>query len=157
MRRDVREIASQENLLSHIVLRSSKIRRWRMCCVAALLFVAVLHDIAAAIEEKTLTVTEQQNGTEIRLKRNQTLIVELSDQPGTGYGWQVARADGVHIKSLGKSDVSGEEKPGGVSRQRFQFAAGQPGTTTLELRYARRWEQSKKPAKTYVLKIQVEE
>jgi inhibitor of cysteine peptidase len=156
MKENARKVGSDDDLLSHIARSSSKMPRLAIYLVAALLFFAAIRG-AGVTEEKTLRVTEQQNGAEIRLKKDQTLVIELSAQPGTGYGWQVARADGVHIKPAGKSDASGEQQPGGVSRQRFQFAAGQPGTTTLELRYARRWEQSKKPAKTYVLKIRVEE
>jgi inhibitor of cysteine peptidase len=107
--------------------------------------------------EKTVTVTEKNNGGKISLPRGEILIIELDAQPGTGYGWQVVRNQPEHLSHLGSEFRSAKvELPGAVEHQVLCFRAQASGSFILELHYLRPWEKNVQPAKTYHLDVHIE-
>ena len=108
-------------------------------------------------DDRGVTVTEENNGQTVGVLTDETIVVRLKSQMGTGYGWQILKTDGRRLKLLGEAELenTGDGQPGGVEHQVFRFKGVQPGTTVLELVYVRPWEKNAKPSKTFRLKVRV--
>lgn len=139
------------------------------CCtvVGVLLFVAALLPAqtpqapssagAGKAATPSVIVTDNDNGKDIDLPSNQTLIVKLGSTPSTGYNWTVL-GDPAPLK-LQKTSYRKNSKSstvvGAPGVQTFQFSAGSAGIATLNLAYRRSWEYSQPPAKTFSLRVNV--
>jgi inhibitor of cysteine peptidase len=106
---------------------------------------------------KTVTVTEEESGSQISLARGATLIVRLEVTSGTGYSWLVAKDGAPQLKATGKpyTEKPKDSKPGAAVVQVFRFRAVQPGAAGLELHYQRAWEKDKPPARTFTLELNI--
>ena len=104
----------------------------------------------------TMTVTDQDNGKTIDLAKGDTLMVELSSNPSTGYGWKV-KGDPSPLK-LASSDYKQPDQSGKVGApgvQQFRFDASAAGTSKLELVYRRPWEKGVAPARAFTVDVNV--
>ncbi len=108
-------------------------------------------------EGDQVTATEQDDAKTVTITRNNTLVVRLKSQLGTGYGWQVVRNDNRRLGLLGPPDQENPQGglPGGGEHQIFRFKALRSGTTLLELRYIRPWEKDARPLRTFRLRIRI--
>ncbi|MDI6901394.1 MAG: protease inhibitor I42 family protein [Anaerosomatales bacterium] len=103
--------------------------------VAALLAVAGCD--AAASE---VIIDDQDDGGSVRLGIGQVLVVRLPANPTTGFTWTAAETP-AFLERLGEPEFSPESDAlgaGGI--QEFRYAASEPGEGSLELEYARSWE-----------------
>jgi predicted secreted protein len=87
-----------------------------------------------------LTVTGQDNNSEIKLHVGDELLLRLEAQPGTGYSWRVLEDSHKLLSQIGEPDFEESDKLslGGKEQQIFRFKAGGSGRQRLELQY-RRW------------------
>lgn len=103
-----------------------------------------------------VTVTDQDNGKDVDLASNQTLVVKLASNPSTGYKWTV-EGDPAPLKlekqTYRKSAKSSAMGAPGV--EAFQFSASSSGIANLKLNYHRSWEYNVPPAKTFSLRVNV--
>lgn len=108
-------------------------------------------------DDHIVTVTEQSNGQTITVSKEDTLVVRLKSQMGTGYGWRL-KTDDEGLKLLGEPEQENDSgrEAGRVEHQVFRFKAVRTGTSILELVYVRPWETTAKPAKTFRLKVRVQ-
>jgi predicted secreted protein len=86
------------------------------------------------------TVTEQDNGRQIRVARGDIVTVRLGSQLGTGYGWEVTRGPGRRLRQTDKSpkiELNRSSGPGASETEVFRFEARRTGRVYLELRYLR--------------------
>jgi predicted secreted protein len=117
-----------------------------------------------------VVVGENQNGAEKTLRLSELLLVDLPEQSGTGYGWQVSKIDREflcldrpndeetdRLRQDGVlPDRAAPKNPfGGTDWQVFRMKPRKVGKTKIELDYARPW-QPEKPAKKFLLNITVE-
>jgi len=107
-----------------------------------------------------LTITEQNNNEEVRLRVGDELIVKLDFQPGTGYDWiksgddeGVLRQFTPDVKEVDKKESDIEESAkrdlGGVEPREFYFRAVSSGIQEIELEYRRPWEKSETSTKFF--------
>lgn len=106
-----------------------------------------------------ISLDENNDGDEYSLKPGQELILSLEDNPSTGYAWDFSQpydtklleavSDKIFVSNTPNGNIVGQ---GG--RTYWAFKALQPGTTELNLRYARPWE-STQPAKTFKLTVKI--
>jgi inhibitor of cysteine peptidase len=104
----------------------------------------------------TVTVTDQDNGKDIDLAPDQTLIVKLASTPATGYRWTV-EGDPSPLK-LQKQTYRKNTKSsamGAPGMEIFQFSAGSSGIANLKLNYHRSWEYNVPPVKTFAVRVNV--
>ncbi len=104
----------------------------------------------------SVTVSDQDNGKDIDLASNQTLVVKLPSNPSTGYKWTV-EGDPTPLK-LQKDSYRRNTKSsamGAPGVQVFQFSAGSSGMANLKLNYHRSFEYNQPPAKTFTLRVNV--
>ena len=130
-----------------------------------LLMLALCSSAVAAIswqkrtdDRKDVILTEENNGQTVDVETEGTIVVRLKSQMGTGYGWQISKADDKRVKLVGEPELENAEdrKSGGVEHQVFRFKAISRGTSELELVYIRPWEKTAKPSKTFRLKVRVQ-
>jgi predicted secreted protein len=100
-------------------------------------------------------IDESYNSKEYSLPIGQTFTLVLNSNPTTGYEWILSSWD-KYIIALDSSDFrsSNVNMVGSGGQQYFKFKALQPGSTELNLNYARPWE-SVQPQQQYCLKIVV--
>ena len=129
--------------------------------VAALLSAETPQAANSASANKAATssviVTDQDNGKDVELASNQTLIVKLASNPSTGYNWAVL-GDPAPLK-LQKTSYRKNSKSsqvvGAPGAQSFQFSAASAGIANLNLAYRRSWEYNSPPAKSFSLRVNV--
>jgi len=115
------------------------------------------HASQSAKETDKLVVTDPDKGRSIELREGQVLEVRLESQPTTGYKWSV-HSDTTEKLTLIDQTETKPETPG-YDRpvfQIFKFRAQQNGSGKLHLVYARSWEKSKPPARSYELDITIQ-
>jgi inhibitor of cysteine peptidase len=124
--------------------------------VAFALVVASLTALTAAFASQTLELSAKDDGKTFALLAGDRLIVSLKSNPSTGYTWRIAQDDRQHLQPLGQVyNRPKDAMPGAPGRQVFRFQAGSPGTTTLELDYARQWEKNVPPAETFSITVTI--
>ena len=98
------------------------------------------------------TVTEENNGREVRVAPGDIVTVKLGAQLGTGYGWQVVSGPGRRLQQIDKRPKIESNKgsvPGNSEVEVFRFAARQAGRVRLELLYLRPREKREAALKTF--------
>lgn len=125
---------------------------------AACLALSVNRENAMADEPKTVTVTEEDNNSTVKLAKGDTLVLRLVEQPGTAFGWKLMHKKEEVLKEQGKVETEKPEKPlpGGKVTKVWRFKAEAAGTAELELHYVRPFDKDKPPAKTFKLKVKAE-
>ena len=140
------------------------IRCWRV--IAALSLVAVLLSAQTKptssakdknIASRAVTVTDIDNGKDIDLPSNETLIVKLGSNPSTGYNWAVL-GDPAPLqlqKTSYRKNPKSSQAVGVPGVQIFQFSASSAGIANLSLGYRRSWEYNVPPAKSFSVRVNV--
>jgi len=98
------------------------------------------------------TVSDADNGREIKVVRGDTIYVRLPAQLGTGYGWYVTSADSQLLELADKRpkiESNRDARPGASETEIFRFVAKRTGRVRLELRYMRSREPKDKALKTF--------
>jgi predicted secreted protein len=129
---------------------------WLFCLAAWCLF---SNAAGAAGCEQELTVTEEDDGGEVRLCLSGCLTVKLEATPGTGYGWHLPGGGPEKLEQLGEAVFEPREHGkvvGGPEIQVLRFKAAERGSTRLELDYVRPWEKGRKPEKKYRLTVHID-
>jgi len=102
-------------------------------------------------------LTAADNGTEIELKKEQSLLITLEANPTTGYQWDLVEPPEEHILQqvgaiLFKPDTN---LPGASGVQTIRFEAVGPGKTALKLFYHRPWETDVAPEEIFYIPVVV--
>jgi len=88
-----------------------------------------------------ITLTQADRGKAVTLQPGQTLVVELPENPTTGFHWAIAQNDDATL-ALRDSDYTPAAGAGigGGGRRTFTFVAQQPGSVHLQLKLWLEWE-----------------
>jgi len=117
--------------------------------LALLLLVAVLMMYPWEVK-----LTAADNGSEIELKKGQTLVITLEANPTTGYTWEIAELDEQVLRQVGEIEFEPEsELVGAGGGQIIRFEVIGAGQTTLKLVYHRPWETDVGPLKTFSIQV----
>jgi predicted secreted protein len=108
---------------------------------------------------KHITATDQDHGTELRLHLGDELTVRLEAIPGTGYTWKILGGAEEVLSQVGETvfEKSSTQLVGGVEQQIFRFRVKATGMRQLEFKYCRPWDKSGIAAKSYFVKLHIEE
>jgi predicted secreted protein len=122
---------------------------WR---VALLLLAALLLAGCAHI----YTIGPADSGKTIQLQQGDSLVLQLSANPTTGYHWVIEQNDSTRLP-LQSSDYSADNPGtiGGGGTTSFTFKAMQPGTVSLALQYQGPQTQNPPIANTFTLTVQI--
>lgn len=96
----------------------------------------------------------------IAISKNEVLKIDLSDNPSTGYSWELIekRNDNIvrqedPVYSPSDQAISGMVGAGGTSTYRFKGM--KEGDAYFVFEYKRQWEKDKPPARSYTLHVKV--
>jgi len=99
---------------------------------------------------------EQANGTEITAHVNEDFEVALSEVRTAGYRWTILENGEPTLKLTAEENLSNTAGVGGAGQHQWRFHAGSPGETEIKMQYARSWQKTSEPARTFVLKVRVQ-
>ncbi len=108
---------------------------------------------------KPLTLTNQDNGKEINVKKGTKILIKLPSNPTTGFDWYVEKLPD-NIEAIGaKTYISSNSDKnvvgaGGITE--FTFKAVKSGEGTLVLIYKRNWEGVSSENQQFEIKINVQ-
>jgi predicted secreted protein len=112
----------------------------------------VLHFGFACVKE----IDENANGAIIEAEKNEVLDICLSESRTAGYKWTV-RSDGTPVcKPLEDHFVPAGAGLGAKGSHHWQFQCVSSGSASIEFEYARPWEKTVKPVRTFSVEIRVE-
>ncbi len=88
-----------------------------------------------------ITLTQADRGKAVTLQPGQTLVMDLPENPTTGFRWAIARNDDatLALRDSNYAPAAGAGIGGG-GRRTFTFVAQQPGSVNLQLKLWREWE-----------------
>ncbi|MGM0651914.1 MAG: protease inhibitor I42 family protein [Bacillota bacterium] len=124
----------------------------------SLIFLIAIVNVACEESSENRVYTEDNAGELIEVKVGNSFIIELEENPSTGFRWQWA-AENDDIIVL-ESDLFREPKNkdenivGAAGTHEFVFEAINPGDTALQFEYLRPWEPDN-IEKTYIYNIKV--
>ncbi len=105
-----------------------------------------------------MIITDADNGKGKNIPQGSEYWVKLQAQLGTGYSWKVTSPE-TDFKALGEpvTENMGKSIPGGSEYQIFKFKADRISEAELKLEYIQPWEKEFRPAKSFNVKIKIEE
>jgi inhibitor of cysteine peptidase len=129
-----------------------------ICLVLAMLPTAVYAAPDTTDQEKM--ITENNNGNSIDLKKGHAFYLKLSENPSTGYSWQLSVGNGLNLLSdryhpfeSSKSSKNFVVGAGGFHLWRIEAAA--KGSQQIKAVYKRPWEPETGREQTFTLNVVV--
>jgi predicted secreted protein len=98
---------------------------------------------------------EQRNGNEVDLASGAEFDISLSEQPTTGFRWNVVSTGEPACRLCGDTFDADASRHGGGGARVLHFETVQPGVGVIELAYRRAWETNAAPARQFVLRVRV--
>ncbi len=88
-----------------------------------------------------IKLTQANNGESYELNRDDVIVIRLTENPTTGYCWEIEELDN-NILALQSSDFFLPENPqiGEGGMRVFAFKAKTAGSAQIRLKYWREWE-----------------
>ncbi len=102
-----------------------------------------------------IEISEHEHDRDINVPRGETILIHLSENPTTGYRWQMV-SDGKPVCELVDDSFDAGKGVGQGGKRHWRFRAAQVGTCEIALAYRRGWETADKSARTFALKVRVE-
>jgi inhibitor of cysteine peptidase len=120
-------------LLFHLLLAIGLLSGWGLSGQAA-----------CHAEENTMsviTLTEADQGKTVTVRPGQSVVVQLAENPTTGFRWALAQGN-EEIVTLRDSNyvMAPGAGIGGGGQRTFTFEARKPGSVQLQLKLWREWE-----------------
>ena len=120
----------------------ASIARSMVTATAMVLLSVVIHGCSstpAGIPADAVVAGANENGSTMRLRSGQMLVIELQSNPSTGYVWQLVRepnaqyllVDGTKTRQSDTERANESQ----IETQFIRFVAQEAGETTLELNY----------------------
>jgi len=130
----------------------------RIYAIVMLLTVLIL--AIGCSTSKLVSVDSSNNGSQVELKKGQTLVFTLESNPTTGYQWEVIECEESVLQQKGEaefksSDTGNPPSSGKGGTETFRFDVQKKGNGILKLVYHRSWEKEVEPLKTFTLQVEV--
>ena len=133
---------------------------WTMMRTTFLCFVLLVSAVLLATPGCRSTgrveIDEADNRGEVVLNVGDTLLLSLESNPTTGYGWEIAEIDQSILREASHEyEVESSDLVGSGGREIWRFDALAAGSTTLQLKYTRPWEEGVEPEKIFSVQVVV--
>ncbi len=103
-----------------------------------------------------ITLTNADTGKTLTLKPGQTLILQLAENPSTGYRWSVPALNSQVLQlTADRFNPSGTVAIGSGGQRILTFHAQQPGQISLSLKNRREWEDEAAAVESFTVMVQV--
>lgn len=107
-------------------------------------------------EDCTTTLSDDDAGQKVCLRKGNKLCLRLNAQLATGFSWRVTKTDQEKLKLIGESSEKIGEDEVSKEIQVFVFEAIGKGQFDLEMSYSRVWEKDRPPTKKYRLRMMID-
>lgn len=102
-------------------------------------------------------ITEAENGKSIRIKNGENFILQLRENPSTGYSWELNVSEGLDILSDGYTqDQAPEGQVGVPGTHSWTIEAVSLGSQQVNGIYKRPWENMTGTEENFTLALEVE-
>lgn len=108
----------------------------------------------------TITIGEQHQNSQVRIRVGDELMVRLPGIPGTGYSWIVVQKNTSVLADIGEPRFekrSEDRKFGAPEDQVFHFRVTSGGVSKLQLEYRRPWDKRGKTSKVFSVTLVAQE
>jgi len=99
---------------------------------------------------------EQANGRQVDTKIHEEFEIDLPEVRTAGYKWTIVQNGGPVLQLLGDTSQPNTARVGSAGHHRWRLQAATTGASEIRLEYARPWNESAEPARTFTLKVRVE-
>lgn len=126
-----------------------------MVAVAACVIFAACVSSAPA-SPSVYTFTDSDNGKTVEVTEGSTIYVKLSENPTTGYTWEMTASSGLTLIGDEYQQTPGTEAmvgAGGIHT--FEYKATGSGQQKIDGIYKRSWEETTGSEDTYTLTLDV--
>jgi inhibitor of cysteine peptidase len=101
-------------------------------------------------------LTEMNHGTSVRVPLSEEVVLELQENPTTGYRWTV-EISGDAVKEIHSTySPCSRAAVGGGGHRAIRFVAVRPGTTEIHAALRRPWEPLEPSPNQFAVTITVE-
>jgi inhibitor of cysteine peptidase len=130
---------------------------WMIVFTASLALAAWPAPQPSAAASDTITVGQAASGSSRSLHRGDLLVVRLSSNPSTGYGWKVRSGVRPVLALVSRAYVPPRagQPLGTPGTAVLRFRAVAVGKTVLRLAYVRSWESGVPPERTFTIRLTV--
>ena len=105
---------------------------------------------------KSVQINKKASGSTVNINLSDTLIINLTSNPTTGYSWSIAENDSTKIKFINKNHESSLPKiTGSGGKEIFKFLGVEAGMSKIKMVYTRSWEKNIPPADSMIVFIQI--
>lgn len=103
-----------------------------------------------------LQLNESASGQQIEAHVGQTIRISLSENPSTGFRWNIEKHDpAILALQSNEYESAADAVIGQPGTRHMVFVAQKPGSTVLDLAYYRPWEHVEKTATWFQIIVQV--
>ena len=106
---------------------------------------------------KMVEVDDSSNGREVFLRVGEILKVSLNENATTGFRWEIHAHPEMLRETEGEKVDAPEGPPGRGGVRHFYFEAVHRGSGELQMEYRRNWEHAAKPARTFKVRVRIQE
>jgi len=99
---------------------------------------------------------EQANGRQVEAQLGEEFEVVLPETRTAGYRWRILQKGDPPVDLLEDNSRPSDTGVGGAGNHRWHFRAVAAGASEITLQYARSWDESAEPARTFTLKVRVQ-
>ncbi|HLZ60111.1 MAG TPA: protease inhibitor I42 family protein [Ktedonosporobacter sp.] len=133
--------------------RRDRSTMYLLCALGLLLLAACANQ--AGSNQTTLTSADQ--GKTVTVHTGDKIIIQLGENPSTGYTWAVASSDEQILKLQDSAyTATPPVQPGSGGTRTFTFVAQKSGTVPLQLKYWRSFEGDRSIVRRFEATIQVQ-
>ncbi|WP_410509240.1 protease inhibitor I42 family protein [Methanosarcina hadiensis] len=101
-------------------------------------------------------ITEAENGRSISIKNGEIFILQLRENPSTGYSWELNVSEGLNILSDGYTEDEAPENQVGVpGTHSWTIEAASQGSQQVNGIYKRPWENMTGTEENFTLNVEV--
>ena len=100
------------------------------------------------------TLTNADAGRTVSVNTGDTIVVQLEENPTTGYLWKVEELDSQILQLVSEDYEAAGGGIGGGGKRKFVFKANDAGLSPLKLKHMRQWEPDS-PLGTFSVTIDV--
>jgi inhibitor of cysteine peptidase len=116
----------------------ARVQRKLMVMLLAVLFLAF-----SCATRGGVTLHASDDGSQVELRRGQSMAISLEGNPTTGYTWEAVAYDEDVLRQVGEPEFTPQsDAVGAPGSQVLRFKALREGQTTLQLVYHRPWEDA---------------
>jgi len=106
-----------------------------------------------------IVITSTQNGQSVQVHTGDTIVLQLDENPSTGFTWEVSKTDATILTLQDSTYTRAPGNPGEVGRggiHIWTFMATQPGTVHLQLKNWRSFEGASSATHWYNVTLEVQ-